>query len=182
MSTHDSVDAGSARAHLAGPARALFALAAAMLALAVTPALAAAHHGHVHISGTYAVYDLGSSQCAPKGASTDILVCSTTGLRSSYDGSLTGDTTSDFSNVIDCKAGRTWGRGVETFTGSLNGGASGTLTWKISFTAAFDCTTFFPSGFQGFSHIKEGSGALAGIHGHIHFGDVTYDGVLRQQR
>lgn len=181
MRTHDSVDAGSARAQIARPRRALFALAAAALALAVTPAMAAAHHGHVRVTGTWAAYDPGSSQCAPKGASPDILRCTTTALRSTYDGSLTGDTTSDFTNVIDCKAGRTWGRGVETFTGSLNGGASGTLTWKISFAAAFDCTTFSLSGFRAFSHIKASSGALAGIHGHIRFGDVTYDGVLRQR-
>ena len=144
------------------------------------PALAAAHHRDIRVSGTYAAYDFGTTQCAPKGASPDILACSTTGFRSTYAGSLVGDVSSEFSNVINCRTGRTWGHGVETFTGSLNGGAPGTLTWKISFHSAFDCTTQLPSGFQGRSHIKASSGALAGIHGRINFGDVSYDGVLRQ--
>jgi hypothetical protein len=181
MITHDSAHAGSGRGLLASPARKLLVLAGALLALALAPALASAHHGHgrTAVAGTYTVYDLGSTQCAPKGKSPDILVCATTGLRSTYAGDLAGDSTSDFSEIIDCKAGTTRGSGIETFTGSLNGGASGTLTWRISFRAGFDCTTFFPSGFQGFSHIQASSGALAGIRGHLHFGDTTYDGVLR---
>ena len=162
-----------------GTKRALLALAGALLALAAMPALAAAHHREIRVSGTYVPYDFGTTQCAPKGASPDILVCSTTGFRSTYAGSLVGDVTTAFSNIIDCKTGRTWGRGVETFTGSLNGSATGTLTWKISFRSDFDCATSLPSGFQGRSHIKASSGALAGIRGRLHFGDVTYDGVLR---
>jgi hypothetical protein len=162
-----------------GTKRALLALAGALLALAAMPALAAAHHRDIRVSGTYAAYDFGTTQCAPKGASPDILACSTTGFRSTYAGSLVGDVATEFTNIINCKTGRTWGHGVETFTGSVNGSAAGTLTWKISFRSDFDCTTSLPSGFQGRSHIKASSGALAGIRGRLHFGDVTYDGVLR---
>jgi hypothetical protein len=162
-----------------GTKRALLALAGALLALAAMPALAAAHHRDIRVSGTYAAYDFGTTQCAPKRASPDILACSTTGFRSTYAGSLVGDVSTEFTNTINCKTGRTWGHGVETFTGSLNGSATGTLTWKISFRSDFDCTTSLPSGFLGHSHIKASSGALAGVHGRLQFGDVTYDGLLR---
>jgi hypothetical protein len=167
------------RSTAAGPIRARLALAGALLALAAVPALASAHHRGIRVSGTYAAYDYGTPQCAPKGASPDILACRTTGFRSSYAGSLVGDVSTEFSSIIDCKSGRTWGHGVETFTGSLNGSASGTLTWRIRFRAAFDCTTSAPSAFQGFSRITASSGALSGIRGRLHFGDVNYDGVLR---
>ena len=161
--------------------RALLALAAALLALAAMPALASAHHRDIRVSGTYVAYDFGVTQCAPKGASPDILACSTTGFRSTYAGSLVGDVSTEFTSTINCKTGRTWGHGVETFTGSLNGGGSGTLTWKIFFHAAFDCTTSAPSGFKGVSWVKASSGALAGTHGQLQFGDVTYGGRLRSR-
>ena len=162
----------------AGSTRALLALAGALLALAATPALAAAHHGHGRVSGTYAVTDFGTTQCAPKGASPDILKCTTTAFKSAYDGSLVGNVTTEFTQAINCTTGRTHGHGVEMFTGALNG-STGTLTWKISFRAAFDCATSVPSDFHGLARIKAGSGALAGIHGQLRFGDVTYEGVLR---
>ena len=165
----------------AGPARVLFALAGALLALAATPALAAAHHGHGRVSGTYAVTDFGTTQCTPNGAAPDILECTTTGFKSAYEGSLVGTVETSFTEVINCTTGRTRGHGLETFTGALNGSGSGTLTWKISFRAAFDCATSVPSDFHGFARIKASSGALAGIHGKLRFGDVTYDGVLRQR-
>jgi hypothetical protein len=164
----------------AGRARALLALAGALLALAVTPALAAAHDGHGRVSGTYAVTDFGTTQCALKGASPDILECSTTGFKSAYEGSLVGTVETSFTQVINCTTGRTRGHGVETFTGTLNGSGTGTLTWKISFHAAFDCATSVPSDFHGLARIKASSGALSGSHGKLRFGDVTYDGKLRR--
>lgn len=167
------------RSTAARPIRARVALAGALLALAAVPALASAHHRGARVSGTYVAYDYGTPQCAPKGASPDILACTTTGFRSTYAGSLVGDVATEFSSVINCQTGRTWGHGVETFTGSLNGSATGTLTWRIRFRAAFDCTTSALSAFQGFSRIKASSGALAGIRGRLHFGDVNYEGVLR---
>jgi hypothetical protein len=171
MTTYDSA--------VARPLRGLLALAAAMLALAATPALAGANHGRIQVSGTYTVTDFGTTQCAPKGTSPDILKCSTTAFESRFDGNLAGDVTTEFTQIINCTTGRTRGHGVETFTGSLNGGGTGTLTWKISFHAAFDCATSIPSDFHGRAHIKASSGALAGMHGRLRFGDVTYDGVLR---
>ncbi len=124
-------------------------LAGVMLALALTSARADAHHGSTVVAGTYTVTDFGATTCVPKGESGDILTCTTTAFKSSYDGNLAGESTADFTQVINCKTSRTRGEGVETFTGSLNGGAAGTLTWKITFRAGFDCATFFPSEFHG---------------------------------
>ena len=94
------------------------------------------------VSGTYIVTDFGTPTCAPVGAAGFILSCSTSGFRSSYSGALAGTTTTSFTQLINCKTGRTQGSGLETFTGSIAGVGSGTLTWTDHFSAAFDCTTF----------------------------------------
>ena len=151
----------------------------AALALTAGAASDASAGPGISVSGTYSVTDFGATTCAPVGSSSFKFRCDTTGLVSQYSGDLVGDAVADFTSLINCKTGRTWGRGVETFTGSLNGSATGTLMWKISFRSDFDCATSLPSGFKGRSHIKASSGALAGIRGRLHFGDVTYDGVLR---
>jgi len=123
----------------------------------------------------------GVADCAFHGpaASPFIGVCHTTGFLSLYSGSLTGVSVADFTTIIDCKTGRTVGQGTETFTGQLAGVVgSGSLTWAIRFTSAFDCSTFLVSDFSGSSGITSGTGALAGLTGHIVFGDTTYTGNL----
>jgi len=156
----------------------LIALAGVLLALALTATRADAHHGRTVVTGTYTVTDFGTTTCAPKGTSADILVCTTTAFKSHYDGNLAGESTTDFTQIVNCRTSRTRGQGVEIFDGSLNGGASGTLTWKITFHSGLDCATFSVSDFHGVGRITASSGALDGTHGLLRFGDVTYDGVL----
>ncbi len=128
------------------------------------------------VSGQYAVAELGATSCEPIDATR--LRCRTSGLTSAYEGDLEGTSTADFDQVIDCAAGRTTGHGAETFTGSLGGGASGTLTWRLWLTAAFDCTTFFPSNLRIVAVVTRSTGAFAGSHGVLVFDDTSYRGVL----
>jgi hypothetical protein len=153
-------------------------LAIAVLAASLVVAQAATGSAtRVHVSGTYAVTDFGAFSCAP-GGSPFVLRCTTTGFASEYAGSLTGTSVADFTQIIDCKTGRTHGHGTETFTGSLEGVGSGTLTWGIHFASDFDCATFAVSGFTGRGVVTSGAGALAGLNGSIAFGEVDYDGEL----
>ena len=156
--------------------RLVLAVAVSAAALvAAQPAASAADR--VHVSGTYGVTDFGSLSCAPNG-SPFVLRCTVTGFVSQYSGSLTGSSVSNFEQIIDCKLGRTHGHGTETFTGSVAGVGSGTLTWGISFASAFDCLTFAVSGFSGRGVVSSGADDLAGLNGSIQFGDDTYDGEL----
>jgi hypothetical protein len=151
----------------------------AVLAVAVVCAQAAvAAPAAIHVSGTYEVSDFGTTTCAPL-AKPFLVGCSTTGFVSQYDGSLEGSSTSSFVQVINCETGRTAGIGTETFTGSVEGVGSGTLTWLIRFRSAFDCATFSVSNFSATGVIVSGTGDLAGLEGKLHFGDVTYEGDLR---
>jgi hypothetical protein len=155
---------------------ALVALVAAALALALTAPVSAGNS--TLVSGTYSVTDFGTLTCVPLGAAGFVVRCSTSGFVSSYSGALTGATTTTFTQVINCKTGRTQGSGVETFTGSIAGVGSGTLTWMDEFTAGFDCTTFAVSGFRGVGVALSGTGDLVGLHGMLSFTETTYDGAL----
>jgi hypothetical protein len=159
--------------------RRVLAIAVFAAALIAGQSAASAHH-RVHVSGRYVVSDFGSTACAPKG-SPFILRCTTTGFVSQYSGSLTGSSVADFKQTINCNKSRTHGRGIETFTGSIEGVGSGTLTWRIRFRSAFDCATFAVSNFVGRGVIISGTGALANLRGRLHFGDVSYHGNLRQR-
>jgi uncharacterized protein DUF3224 len=153
------------------------ALLFALLAGLVLASGATATQG-VHVRGTYAVTDLGTTTCGPVGKSPNLLRCDTIGFVSEYSGDMIGTATVDFTQVIDCKNGRTRGKGVETFTGTIDGTGAGTLTWHDHFHATTDCVTFGLSNFVlkavGFS----GTGALAGLHGKIDFTLTDYDGTL----
>jgi hypothetical protein len=147
-------------------------------ALVVVPASVSARDGDdVDVSGTYAVTDLGTSVCPPNG-STVVFRCTVTGLVSQYTGSLTGTSVANFTERINCERGRVRGHGTETFTGSLQGGGSGTLTWQIRFHSAFDCATTAVSNFSGTGLIRSGTDVFAGMRGDLDFGDVTYEGEL----
>jgi hypothetical protein len=154
----------------------LFAVAVFAVALGGVQTAASAPK-RIHVSGTYAVTDFGSFSCATNG-SPFVLHCTTTGFVSQYSGNLTGTSVTNFEQIIDCKKSRTHGHGTETFTGSIAGVGSGTLTWGIHFDSAFDCLTFAVSDFSGRGVITSGTDALAGLHGSIQFGDTTYDGAL----
>jgi hypothetical protein len=131
-----------------------------------------------HVSGEWAVTDEGIPDCGPIGASQVLLRCETTGFLSEYSGSLTGTSTVSFVTFIDCRGGRAMGYGTETFTGTVAGVGSGTLTWGIRFTSDFDCNTFGLSNFEARTAITSGTGDLASLRGTLVFGDTTYEGDL----
>jgi hypothetical protein len=131
-----------------------------------------------HVAGTFGVADYGNTECAP-GSAPGTLRCVTTGFVSSYDGSLVGQSSADFVQLINCVSGQVQGHGVESFSGSVNGSAPGTATWPIVFSASFDCETFAVWGFIGLGVITDSSGGLGGARGTLHFGDGTYTGILR---
>jgi hypothetical protein len=152
-------------------------LVAAAVALVLSAPVSAG--SSTPVSGTYSVTDFGTLSCVPLGAAGFVVRCDTSGFVSSYTGALTGTTTTELTQVINCRTGRTQGSGVETFTGSIAGVGSGTLTWMDEFTAGFDCTTFAVSDFKGLGVALSGTGNLAGVHGMLSFTDTTYDGALR---
>jgi len=153
------------------------ALSLALLVGAVLAAAATAKPG-THVSGTYTVTDLGTTTCAPVGESPHLYRCDTTGFVSEYSGDLTGTAVADFTQLIDCTNGHTQGKGVETFTGTVNGVGTGTLTWHDHFRATTDCATFAVSDFVLKSNHFRGSGALAGLRGRIDSTLTDYDGTL----
>lgn len=152
-----------------------FALVAATCALLAPSAVAGGAHG-VFVAGAYTVPDFGMTDCTP--LDDTHLRCSTTALKSDYTGDLTGTTRADFKQTIDCAAGRARGHGVETFTGSLDGGPAGTLTWRLYFTSDVDCATLAPTNLRIIAIVKRGTGRLAGLRGVLLFDDTTYRGVL----
>jgi Protein of unknown function (DUF3224) len=146
----------------------------AFVAAALISAEAAVSAPATAVSGRYAVTDLGELTCVP-GESASILNCHTIGFVSQYSGSLDGTSVTNFEEIIDCEAGRTYGHGTETFTGSVAGRGSGTLVWRISFEASFDCSTFSLSNFSGRGVLFSGSGDLAHVRGNL---DFTIDGYV----
>jgi hypothetical protein len=144
----------------------------------MTPADARGRHAD-RVTGTYSVSDPGVTNCTPKPQHPERLRCDTSGFVSHYEGDLVGDSNVDFSWRIDCDRGRSEGEGVETFAGSLDGGPSGTLTWRIRFHSRFDCSGFFPFDFDGYGTVRDGSGGFEGAQGSLRFGDTTYEGRLR---
>lgn len=155
----------------------LLGLALVVVALMWAQAAPAASTS-VHVSGTYVVSEFGTTTCVPTGSGS-VFRCVTTGFVSQYSGSLMGTSTTSFFQVINCNKGTTSGVGVETFTGSVEGVGSGSLTWIINFHSKFDCATFATSDFSGSGHIVAGTGDLAGLEGKLQFGDVTYEGDLK---
>ena len=129
-----------------------------------------------HVSGEYTVTNYGVTNCAPVGSS--LLRCETSGFVSEYTGDMTGSAVVDFTQVTNCKTGRTHGKGLETFTGAVNGVGTGTLTWHDHFHAVMDCETFELSDFALKATGLSGTGDLAGLHGEIDFTLASYDGTL----
>jgi hypothetical protein len=159
--------------------RALLALVAILATgLSLAFASGASAGPGIHVSGSYAISDFGATACQPVGSSGFIFNCATTGFVSDYSGDLTGTTITNFTQQINCNTSRTHGDGVETFTGSVAGVGSGTLTWLDHFTAGFDCTTFTESNLDITGVIISRTAALAGLHGQLSFTDTTYDGTL----
>jgi hypothetical protein len=136
----------------------------------------------ISFSGTYVVSDFGTTPCVSVGASGFKFRCETTGLVSEYSGDLTGTAVADFTSLINCKTGRETGHGTETFTGSLVGMGSGTLSWIDQFSSDVDCTfapdLFIPFNLDINSVAVKGSGGFAGLQGRLTFTDTTFSGTL----
>jgi hypothetical protein len=158
------------------------AVALAVIAVAIAAASQAAAGSAIPVSGTYVVSDFGTTSCVSVGASGFKFRCDTTGLVSQYSGDLTGTAVADFTSLIDCKAGRETGHGTETFTGSLVGVGSGTLSWIDQFSSNVDCSfapdLFIPFNLDINSVAVRGSGGFAGLQGRLTFTDTTFTGVL----
>ena len=151
-------------------------LLALIAAVGVVVAAPAGAERATQVSGRYAVDVVPLPAC--DALSETRLVCTVEGLAASYTGDLQGTSTASFRQVIDCASGKTVGQGTETFTGSI-GGASGSLTWQLWFTADFDCTTGFPVNVRIVAVPTHGEGGLAGLRGLLLFDDTTYRGVVR---
>jgi hypothetical protein len=157
------------------------------VALAVgTAALAAAGQvsadSGISVFGTYVVSDFGTTTCVSVGTSGFKFRCDTTGLVSQYSGDLTGTAVADFTSRINCKTGRETGQGTETFSGSLIGVGSGTLSWIDQFSSDVDCSfapdLFIPFNLDINSIAVTGSGGFAGLQGRLTFTDTTFSGTL----
>lgn len=141
-------------------------------------ASAASGRTEIHVSGTYTVTDFGTTACVAAGTSVFRIRCDTTGFVTQYAGDLTGTATVDFTTTIDCRTGRAHGKGVETFTGTVNGIGAGTLTWHDHFRSTIDCDTFAVSDLVGKDVVVAGTGQLAGVNGKGVYDETTYDGTL----
>src|SRR5262245_876843 len=150
----------------------------ALSAVALVAASQVTAGSGISVSGSYFVSDFGVTTCAPVGASGFKFRCDTTGLVSQYSGDLTGAAVADFTSLVNCKTGRETGHGTETFTGSLTGGSSGTLTWIDQFSSDVDCTfapdLFIPFNLDINSVAVKGSGGFAGMQGRLTFTDTTF--------
>lgn len=108
--------------------------------------------------------------------------CDTTGLVSQYSGDLTGTAVADFTSLVNCKTGRETGHGTKTFTDSLTGGGSGTLSWIDQFSSDVDCSfapdLFIPFNLAINSVAVRGSEGFAGLQGRLTFTDTTFSGTL----
>jgi hypothetical protein len=107
-----------------------------------------------------------------------VINCTITNFVSDYTGSLLGSTVTNFTQQINCKTGRTHGNGTETFTGSVEGLGSGSLTWRDVFDADFDCGTFTETNLVILGASVSGGGGLAGVQGTLNFTDTNYTGFL----
>jgi hypothetical protein len=150
---------------------------AALAAAAIAARGAAGASTSTPVSGTFTVTDPGTTTCATNGA-LFILRCETTGFTIQYSGSLSGTSIVNFIEIINCKTNTTFAVGTETFTGSVVGVGSGSLTWKKEGSAGFDCTTGEISNFSGHGIIIAGTGDLGGLNGNVLFGPDIYSGEL----
>jgi hypothetical protein len=157
-------------------------VAFALCAVALAAASQASAGKSISVAGTYVVSDFGTTTCAAVGSSGFTYRCDTTGLVSDYSGDLTGAAVADFTSLINCKTGRETGHGSETFTGSLVGVGSGSLSWTDQFSADVDCSLapdlFIPFDLDIKSVAVSGSGDFAGLHGKLAFTDTSFTGTL----
>jgi hypothetical protein len=157
--------------------RLVLALSVVACTLVAAPAAASAPPGSTAVSGIWVPVDFGTELCTPHGP--HIFRCTVTGFSTAYTGDLTGTSSAEFVELVNCKTGKVHGHGTETFTGSVAGVGAGTLTWRIHFSAtvASDCETL--TSFDGRGVVVGGTGDLAGLHGTLEFAfNLTYTGRL----
>jgi hypothetical protein len=156
----------------------IVAIAAAMFtcALIVTQTTATAESGEIEVSGTSSTPDPGTTTCRLLGLY--VVSCKTTGFITGFSGTLVGSSSTDDKPLIDCKTGRYHGEGTETFTGTVVGVGSGTLTWRLRFSGdvAADCSEL--TSFEGTGVVVDGTGDLEGLNGTLSFTASTYTGSL----
>jgi hypothetical protein len=158
--------------------RAMLVLVVSVLGLALASASSAGTV--VRVSGTDVGPDSGTTICQPVGSSGFLLNCAISGFVTNFTGDLTGTLDSSFTLMINCNSSRFLASGVETFTGSVAGVGSGTLTWTAHLHATFNCSTGTLSNLAGTGTIVSGTGGLAGLHGTLIFTGDTYTGILTQ--
>ena len=135
----------------------------------------------MHVSGSYTVDTKAKAKTACKPISKEnqgVLRCTVSGFALDYTGSLQGRGVNVFKWIINCTTGKSYTDGIETFTGSIEGVGSGTLTWGVRSAGTFDCKKGEVTGVSAIQNLYAGSSALAGLYGSIHRGPATYSGVL----
>ena len=65
--------------------------------------------------------------------------CKVSGFTLNYSGSLQGRGVNTFRWIVDCRTGKSYTDGTETFTGSVEGVGSGTFSWGVQSNGTFDC-------------------------------------------
>jgi hypothetical protein len=136
----------------------------------------------VRISGAYTVDTTAQpkTDCKPiSKRNPAVMTCEVSGFTLIYSGSLQGRGVSAFRWVIDCRSGKSYTDGTETFTGSVEGVGSGTFSWGVRSKGTFDCEKGEVTSISARENLYSGTDALAGLYGTMHRGPATYAGVLR---
>jgi hypothetical protein len=130
----------------------------------------------IAISGTTSTIDPGTGNCVFRGPY--VLNCDSTDFLTGFAGTLTGTSSTDSNIQINCKTLQYQSHGVETFTGSLTGVGSGTLTWQLQTagTVSDDCSEL--TSFEGRGVVVSGTGDLAGLNGTLTLEVDTHTGSL----
>ena len=135
----------------------------------------------VRISGTYAVDTTAQTKtdCKPiSKRNPAVMTCEVSGFTLIYSGSLQGRGVNAFRWIIDCRSGKSYTDGTETFTGSVEGVGSGTFSWGVRSKGTFDCEKGEVTSISARENLYSGTDALAGLYGTMHRGPATYAGVL----
>jgi Protein of unknown function (DUF3224) len=135
----------------------------------------------VRISGAYTVDTTAQpkTDCKPiSKRNPAVMTCEVSGFTLIYSGSLQGRGVSAFRWVIDCRSGKSYTDGTETFTGSVEGVGSGTFSWGVRSKGTFDCEKAEVTSISARQNLYSGTDALAGLYGTMHRGPATYAGVL----
>jgi hypothetical protein len=162
--------------------KSMFLVGLAMVAAgSVADTAGASTQPAVRISGAYTVDTTAQpkTDCKPiSKRNPAVMTCEVSGFTLIYSGSLQGRGVSAFRWVIDCRSGKSYTDGTETFTGSVEGVGSGTFSWGVRSKGTFDCEKAEVTSISARQNLYSGTDALAGLYGTMHRGPATYAGVL----